>query len=621
MSFPEPVDLTSDDDTERVDEKAVISETIKVPGALEKNHLPQEHARPELDEHGKTSLPPGFSWPTCRQFWKAGNYHAGKSCDLKIADGGNHMRVHPKFLHSNATSHKWALGAVAELLDNAVDEIHNGATFVSIDKIINPRDQSAALLIQDDGGGMDPECLRKCMSLGYSGKRSSAIGQYGNGFKTSTMRLGADVIVFTSCPKTRICTQSIGLLSYTFLTTTGQEDTVVPMVDYELSPVTGERKPIIRTSEQDWAYNMSTILQWSPYQTEFDLLMQFDDIGHHGTKIVIYNLWLNDDGDMELDFESDEEDIQISGSPKLVHTGHHARMLTQMHVANRYRYSLRVYVSILYLQLPNSFTIILRGKAVEHHKLVDNLKFTEYILYKPQIGGNKEVEVITTIGFVKEAPHVNIQGFNVYHKNRLVMPFWRVWNDASSRGRGVVGVLEANFIEPAHDKQDFEKTTVFQKLETRLKAMALEYWNLHCALIGYNYKPPLPKMTSQGSENIHKSVRTSSVSSATGMATIGHQSSSMKRKPTTILANPETFKCPAITGRNAKHELVDANKETRELFEENKKLQKQCKEYEKVEEELGLKVQQLEREFQEMQTKYARLLLEAHKRNIKSKKP
>ncbi|PRQ51277.1 putative proton-exporting ATPase [Rosa chinensis] len=46
--------------------------------------------------------------------------------------GMDHVRIHPKFLHSNATSHKWALGD-------------------------------------------------------------------GNGFKTSTMRLGADVIVFTRC--------------------------------------------------------------------------------------------------------------------------------------------------------------------------------------------------------------------------------------------------------------------------------------------------------------------------------------------------------------------------------------------------------------------------------------
>ncbi|XP_062073829.1 protein MICRORCHIDIA 7-like isoform X2 [Humulus lupulus] len=30
--------------------------------------------------------------------------------------GMDHIRVHPKFLHSNATCHKWALGAFAELI-------------------------------------------------------------------------------------------------------------------------------------------------------------------------------------------------------------------------------------------------------------------------------------------------------------------------------------------------------------------------------------------------------------------------------------------------------------------------------------------------------------------------
>lgn len=28
--------------------------------------------------------------------------------------------------------------------------------------------------------------------------------------------------------------------------------------------------------------------------------------------------------------------------------------------------------------------------------------------------------VITTIGFVKGAPDIDVQGFNVYHKNRLI---------------------------------------------------------------------------------------------------------------------------------------------------------------------------------------------------------
>jgi hypothetical protein len=135
----------------------------------------------------------------CRSFWKAGeNFVIPSSVTLTAIGMVEHARVHPKFLHSNATSHKWAFGAIAELLDNAVDEIQNGATVVKIDKINIVKDNTPALVFQDNGGGMDPNGIRKCMSLGYSSKKSNTtIGQYGNGFKTSTMRLGADAMVFS----------------------------------------------------------------------------------------------------------------------------------------------------------------------------------------------------------------------------------------------------------------------------------------------------------------------------------------------------------------------------------------------------------------------------------------
>lgn len=40
----------------------------------------------------------------------------------------------------------------------------------------------------------------------------------------------------------------------------------------------------------------------------------------------------------------------------------------------------------------------------------------------------------------------------------------------------MIGVLEANFVEPAHDKQGFERTTVLARLETRLIQMQKNYW-------------------------------------------------------------------------------------------------------------------------------------------------
>ncbi|XP_015694087.1 protein MICRORCHIDIA 6-like isoform X2 [Oryza brachyantha] len=420
--------------------------------------------------------------PFPRQFWKAGEYSVAAQPTINSAQ--NHLRIHPKFLHSNATSHKWAFGAVAELLDNAVDEVNNGATFVKIDKIKCSPIGEYSLVIQDDGGGMNPESLRRCMSFGFSTKSGdSFIGQYGNGFKTSTMRLGTDVIVF-SCTEDNRLTRSIGLLSYTFLTRTGCDDIFVPVVDYEFDASSHTFKTRMDHGEKQFFSNLSTLLRWSPFTSEDDLLNQFEDMGCHGTKIIVFNLWFNDAWEMELDFTSDEEDIMISGAPAIPDRLKTIRRLNHMHVANRFRYSLRVYASILYLQLPKHFKIILCGRVVEPHHVVNDLIYRECIKYRPQVGINIEIDIITTIGYLRGAPKLDIHGFNVYHKNRLILPFWSVYSDRS-RSKGIAGVLEANFIRPTHDKQDFEKTGLFHRLETRLKDMTLEYWRYHAHLVGY----------------------------------------------------------------------------------------------------------------------------------------
>lgn len=51
--------------------------------------------------------------------------------------------------------------------------------------------------------------------------------------------------------------------------------------------------------------------------------------------------------------------------------------------------TLQAYLSILYLRLPQDFNVILRGQIVEHHNIADDLKFYDYVLYKPQDGDNE----------------------------------------------------------------------------------------------------------------------------------------------------------------------------------------------------------------------------------------
>ncbi|KAL3374178.1 hypothetical protein AABB24_005905 [Solanum stoloniferum] len=433
------------------------------------------------------------SGSNCKQFWKAGDYEGSPSASSGLKSGGiDHVRVHPKFLHSNATSHKWVLGALAELLDNSLDEVSNGATYVNIDMVKNKKDGSRMLLIEDNGGGMDPERMRHCMSLGYSvkSKMADTIGQYGNGFKTSTMRLGADVIVFSRSggKPGKSPTQSIGLLSYTFLRNKGMEDIIVPMLDYEKRE--GWDK-IIRSSPGDWDRNLETIVEWSPFSSEVDLLRQFNPMKGQGTRIIVYNLWEDDQGLLELDFDADPHDIQIRGVNRDERSIQMAKQYPNSRHFLTYRHSLRSYASILYLRVAPGFRIILRGKDVEHHNIVNDMMMTQEVTYRPMSGTDgvpKDSNMVATvkIGFVKDAKsHIDVQGFNVYHKNRLIKPFWRLWHAPGSDGRGVIGVLEANFVEPAHDKQGFERTTVLSRLEARLVQMQKTYWSTLCHKIGY----------------------------------------------------------------------------------------------------------------------------------------
>nr|XP_043637700.1 protein MICRORCHIDIA 6-like [Erigeron canadensis]XP_043637701.1 protein MICRORCHIDIA 6-like [Erigeron canadensis] len=603
-----------------------------------------------VDDSTPCSTSPISSMPVCRQFWKAGAYDeeavSANTHGSSLTSAGSRINIHPKFLHSNATSHKWAFGAIAELLDNAVDEIQNGATYVYIDKTINPRNGSPALLFQDDGAGMDPEGMRQCLSFGFSDKKLiSAIGKYGNGFKTSTMRLGADVIVFSRyfVESTWTYTQSIGLLSYTFLTQSGYDRIVVPMVHYKFNFTKGCFESLQPKSNEQSNSNLSVLLQWSPYSTEEELLKQFEHLGSHGTKVIIYNLWLNDEGKMELDFDSDPEDIRIGwdGSSKAKNNSRKA--INEDHLANKLQYSLRAYLSILYLKLPDTFCMILRERVVLYHNIATELKHPEFIIYRARSDGRREGEVVTTIGFLKEAPVVNIHGFNIYHKRRLILPFLQVAPYSHNRGRGVVGVLEANFIEPTHNKQDFEKTNVFQKLVTRLKDMTYEYWDYHCGLIGYQPPkkalsvsaspglasptppPPLPPSRKTDVGGGSKSLPTVTQTNKTAVtqtiyepvelvsrSTKGSsEGPSLKRKiPDQPEDSPSNKQKTARSAGNTGSSMHDNahNQMWTNVMQENKKRKMQCLAFEKAEEELNIKVMQLKSELREAQREYADLL-------------
>ncbi|CAN6293874.1 unnamed protein product, partial [Urochloa humidicola] len=178
----------------------------------------------------------------------------------------------------------------------------------------------------------------------------------------------------------------------------------------------------------------------------------------------------------------------------------------------------------------DNFQIILRGKPVEQICITDELKFKKVVTYKPQVTHDSQVvSVRVDVGFAKEAPILGIFGMNVYHKNRLIMPFWKVLQEGSSRGRSVV----------AHDKQDFERTPLFIRLEARLKQIIIDFWKEKCHLIGY--QPTNPNLRSQYKATLKDSG---------GSASHVHQKNSSTRGTGGFSSNllPETYDDVAAVG-------------------------------------------------------------------------
>uniref|UniRef100_A0A3Q2YNP2 Morc S5 domain-containing protein n=1 Tax=Hippocampus comes TaxID=109280 RepID=A0A3Q2YNP2_HIPCM len=136
----------------------------------------------------------------------------------------------PKYLHTNSTSHTWPFSAIAELIDNACDPDVQADAFW-IDKTVVEGHE--CLSFMDNGNGLDHEAMHKMLSFGYSDKVAvngvEPIGMYGNGFKSGSMRLGKDALVFSRSNNA----SCVGMLSQTYLEEINAQQIIVPIVCFE----------------------------------------------------------------------------------------------------------------------------------------------------------------------------------------------------------------------------------------------------------------------------------------------------------------------------------------------------------------------------------------------------
>ncbi|KAK2849051.1 hypothetical protein Q5P01_008885 [Channa striata] len=365
----------------------------------------------------------------------------------------------PSFLNSNSTSHTWPFSAVAELIDNASDP---GVSAKQIWIDVVEEAGYHCLTFTDNGSGMTPNKLHKMLSFGFtekgSGKSSQlAIGVYGNGFKSGSMRLGRDALIFT---KNGGC-QTVGMLSQSYLENIKAQAVIVP---------------ISLVVTEDSEASLAAILQHSIITSKEQIHAHFDSIvSKKGTKILIWNIRRAKDGKPEIDFETDVDDfrlpeIQIEELKKGLRNSGSLRAeqnIPDMH------YSLRAYLSILYLKPRTQIT--LRGKKVLAKLVSRRLTNIEHDVYKPHFSKEK---VKVTFGLnPKNKDHYGIM---MYHKNRLIKAYEKVGCQLKTSGQragvGVIGIIECNFLRPAHNKQDFEYTKEYRLTLGALGLKLNDYW-------------------------------------------------------------------------------------------------------------------------------------------------
>ncbi|NXD14303.1 MORC4 protein, partial [Nothocercus nigrocapillus] len=335
------------------------------------------------------------------------------------------------------------------------------------------------LTFTDNGAGMTPHKLHRMLSFGSKEKamlsNPPCIGLYGNGFKSSSMRLGKDAIVFTKNGGAL----TVGLLSQTYLEHVHAEAVTVPLV-----PFNQQNKKIIATD--DSVPSLEAILEHTLFNTREELLAQFDAIpGKKGTRILIWNIRRNKDGKPELDFDTDEYDIRLADFlVENVETRGKKNLPCQEMVPEfsvlETEYSLRAYCSILYLK--PRMQIVLRQKKVNTQLISKSLAKTEYDMYKPTFA-NKRVRI--TFGF--SCRNKSHYGVMMYHKNRLIKPYEKVGCQkkvsgcTGGEGVGVIGVIECNFLKPLRNKQDFEESKEYRRTVAVLGQKLNTYWKTKMA--------------------------------------------------------------------------------------------------------------------------------------------
>ncbi|XP_038618392.1 ATPase MORC2 isoform X3 [Tachyglossus aculeatus] len=442
----------------------------------------------------------------------------------------NRAQLTFEYLHTNSTTHEFLFGALAELVDNARD-----ADATRMDIYAEQRADLRGgfmLCFLDDGAGMDSNDAASVIQFGKSAKRapeSTQIGQYGNGLKSGSMRIGKDFILFTKKDNTMTCL----FLSRTFHEEEGIDEVIVPLPTWNART----REPITDNMEK-FAIETELIYKYSPFKSEFEVMGQFKKIpGDNGTLVIVFNLKLMDNGEPELDITSDPRDIRMAEtSPEGTKPERHSfrayaavlyidprmRIFIHGHKVQTKRLSCCLYKPRMYKYTSNRFKTRAEQevKKAEHVARIAEEKAREAEskarALELRLGGDLTRDSRVTLRQVqnsaitlrreadvkkriKEAKQralkepkelnfifgVNIEqrdldGMFVYNCSRLIKMYEKVGPqlEGGMACGGVVGVVDVPYLvlEPTHNKQDFADAKEYRHLLKAMGEHLAQYW-------------------------------------------------------------------------------------------------------------------------------------------------
>eukprot|EP00080_Pristionchus_pacificus_P001385 PDM61405.1 morc-1 [Pristionchus pacificus] len=217
------------------------------------------------------------------------------------------LQITADHIRANGTLHTSAFAGLAELIDNAVDSKADNVWIQDRLSKVRPGEPCRYITVKDDGVGMDRTEALKTILVGYSLKRadSASIGQFGNGLKSGSMRVGGTMLMMT-CKKKEY---TVLLISLKYLDTVQDHKCYVPVVTYTLSRMgtTMRFDELISLDEPSSKHKaaLKVILQYSPFETEQKLhefmLAEYPE-GKTGTIISLSDLKRLENNRCELQF-------------------------------------------------------------------------------------------------------------------------------------------------------------------------------------------------------------------------------------------------------------------------------------------------------------------------------